>query len=1060
VKTPQKAPEGGGGDGSPKADMDALNEARRVVSGEYQEPQKPTLMGMAQRIQTAQTSQYSPLRVMERVLHKVNGLPPARHDIARKAELVAGARDKAEADTIRLRTRVVDPLRGVAEVGDFDSYMFLKRTVNRLTEGARILKRITEGRKREAYETLERRRRETLDNIAARRESALDASQGQFEQRSAAGRQALGAVRPEVQKPVKGFGKYFVRARSKESQRYLRERRRIERRFEAEEQRAIERIDAEASLAGLTEEARSALMMTPRQVGSWTVPKAEAGLRALREQLGEEAYKVVEDSGKAFQEIANDVLRREVETGRMTPEIEKAIRELNDFYAPFKVLRHVTEGRGTEGTGRSIASTQELTKKIVGITSEDFQIQSPLTAFAEQMIRARILQEKNKVMQRVDKLVDLDVDGILLRRLGENEHARPGYDQFRYLKDGVIQRVETMPEIVEAIQGMNPSQASGTVRTAHRFGRTMKFGATAANIQFQARNLIFADMVRQGLVSKYGLTWKNPVQVAMWPLDYMHGIWSEMRSQFGWPDEWHMNLLESGAASGIAQKQFTPGLLKESLRIGPYGRTKSYAKAFSYELIPRVGAMIEQTAKNVGLNRALRIEKVAKIKDPKARQEMMDEIATEIRNYSGSPDFARRGSAIELNLLFMFYNARLQGAAADLARLGGRDGWKMAGAAAGSLGAVIGVPTAVLHSINMSDEYRQWYDKVPKYHRTNNWIIFTDKFFFTEEGERMRFYHKLPKREIAKQFANTIEAGMEFTYDGNPEVFGRWANEFVEGFVPINIASREGEGFLDPVGRMQSVIASTNPVAQVPAAYAAGMDFYRHRETVPRSRQGAEPYLQYRENTPQIFRELGAMVGQPPAKLEQATRGLTGGLITQFMPRPEPPEGFPEIPGPDILMGTFHGSPYTDTTEQWKIIDEARTKERTDQVIRHDRAREEADKLEGSPGNVIGQRLAEIAQEDHRLADAIAREIEDRRRDVGMLDRALRGLGVEGGARAAAIASQLGQMTDDVERGKYVAELARKGIVTGQVVFQLQQMNAPLPPNWTDYIPQMEAGGR
>lgn len=144
----------------------------------------------------------------------------------------------------------------------------------------------------------------------------------------------------------------------------------------------------------------------------------------------------------------------------------------------------------------------------------------------------------------------------------------------------------------------------------------------------------------------------------------------------------------------------------------------------------QVASSIEETSKLVGLKRGMRIEKLAKM-TPEQQRERMGEIVAEVRNFAGSPDFARQGAitkAANLNLVFMYFNARIQGVAADLGRLAGRDGGKTAALAHARLAAAVGIPTVTLWALNNSDEFKEDYEEIPDRDKENYWHIPTDQF--------------------------------------------------------------------------------------------------------------------------------------------------------------------------------------------------------------------------------------------------------------------------------------------------------------------------------------------
>ena len=125
-----------------------------------------------------------------------------------------------------------------------------------------------------------------------------------------------------------------------------------------------------------------------------------------------------------------------------------------------------------------------------------------------------------------------------------------------------------------------------------------------------------------------------------------------------------------------------------------------------------------------------------------------------------------------------------------MSRLAGKTGSKEAGAAWARLTTIIGIPALALALINQSDEYKEDYEAIPEQERRNYFMIPRDKFFFTEDGERVRDYWRIPKREMVKLFGNLIESSVEFAREKTPDALRQYAISFLEDTSPVNIEGR------------------------------------------------------------------------------------------------------------------------------------------------------------------------------------------------------------------------------------------------------------------------------
>lgn len=704
-----------------------------------------------------------------------------------------------------------------------------------------------------------------------------------------------------------------------------------------------------------------------KKVADWSIEKARTGLDELKAKVGDETYKQLEAAGDAYQKEMDKALRLQVESGRMSEDLYEQIVNSRDFYAPFKVLRHIEESEFLKGTGRRVATTQDLTKKIAGIEKEDFQLGNILQASAEQIVRSRILAEKNLKMLELDRLADLDPKGDLIRRVEkDDERPKQGYQFVRLLKDGKEKILEVEDVVADAVQGLNPKQASLLSQVMAMARRPLQLGATSANAGFQAVNLFFADLPRQALVSRYGV--KSAKDLYQFPLDWTYSLLSSIKGNFGKPNQLYMDWLRSGAANSTVQRELTPEAFRPTLGIAKPG-VKNLASS-ALNSVAKFSNAIEETSKILGLKRGMKAEQIAKM-SPAERQQAMEKIAAEVRNYSGSPDFARRGSETrELNLLFMFFNARLQGITSDLTRLAGKTGKKEGAVAWARLGTAIGIPTTLLALLNNSDEYKEDYAKIPDWEKKSYWMIPRDSYFTNDDGEQIRDYWRIPKRELGQLFGNTIESAVEFAYKRDPKTAKQWSIDMLENLSPINLQGKTmGE-------RAESAFSGLNPALKLPAEAIMNRDTFRHRDIVPEYMRKAKPSEQYRESTPRPYRMAGKALGVSPLQLEHAVEGATGSAVSQFNIRPQP-EGRSQLAGYPIARRFFRSG----SVAKDESLDQAQQDVATKQLERR-RARQEAIKKYRA-GQISKEELDRLESEDV-LTESDVKRVE---KEAGMTPR-------------------------------------------------------------------------
>lgn len=682
--------------------------------------------------------------------------------------------------------------------------------------------------------------------------------------------------------------------------------------------RSLDRLNQDAA-------DRAAGLPARRSVSTYTIPELEAKLATLEAKLGPDKLKNFQEAADVYQQHMDAALKLQVDSGRMSQEIYNAIKEGNAFYAPFKVLKYFEEGIKPEGTGRKVDTVAGFTKAMEGIESPDFKLGDMLGAARQNIALSRILAEKNNTMRRFAELADQDVNSVFTQKLRPGQDAPLGMEVVNVLRNGRQERYAVNRDVAQAVQLFGDTANSFGARVLQMASVPFRLGATALNIPFQFSNLL-ADLPRAALVSKYGI--RGVTDLVRYPLDIIDALYSSMLGNVvGYKNKLFLDFLDSGAAGTTIQEYLTPQGLKFQRTSIP----ETVAKKALYTL-PDFAQAIEQMSKVLGVKRAMRITGAESGKELAAK---IPEAVTEVRRFSGSPDFGRQGRWVEearLNLLYMFLNARIQGVTSDLGRLVGRDGAKEAAKMWGKMGAAVGVPTAYLYSLNRSSEYADDYDKRPKQEKENYWLIPKDTFITNEQGEKMRDYWRIPKRESAKWIANSLEAAMDFAEKKDLNTFANWTETMIEEITPVNI---QGDTFPQ---RLESVAASLNPIIKSPLEMATGRDMYRHRDIVPDQMQKASPSEQYTDRTAEVFKSLASKmpdvlpeVFHSPIMLESLVRNLSAGLVTQFLPR-RPIEGRGDVENAALLQ-RFQALPYTDQ-EKFKSEMEALERNAADDQVR------------------------------------------------------------------------------------------------------------------------------
>lgn len=789
---------------------------------------------------------------------------------------------------------------------------------------------------------------------------------------------------------------------------------------------------------------------TVRQVGDWTSDKARAGLKQLEAEMGPEKYAKMEGVAGSYQKEMDNALQMQVQSGRMSEDMYKTIKASNDFYAPFKVMKYLDEETSL-GAGARIATTQDFTKAITGIHTDDFNIKNPLLSSMENIYKSRLLAEKNMKMLELDALADMDEGAKFIKRITAHDKVKDGYTAVKYLKDGKTQMLEVPNGVAESLNGLNATQAGLLMRTLAGGSSLARFGITSANAAFQIVNLLFADLPQLALISKFGL--KSPLDLVRFPLEFMHGFYSSMRGNvFGKPNELYMKFLQSGAANSTIAKEFAQGSGKFRSGFNIDGvenstllrRSTNFAQSI-LNTVDDFANAFEETAKLTGMSRGLK--DLSKLPSDQ-KEQALKEMITEIRNYSGSPDFSRRGiDTKNWNTLFMFFNARLQGVSGLMRRLSFMDKDAKASASAWArLSSAVGIPALSLAMLNSSDEYKDDYNQIPQWERDNYFMIPknnfveipSDKELGLGNPEKVRDYWRIPKREAVKLFANMIETGHKYAQDNDPAAMKNYAISFLENISPIGIS---GDSFQQ---RVESVVGSSHPYIKSGIEFGLGRNTFYHTDTVPNRLKTLSPENQWLWNTPEAYKTLAEKMPdfmpeslRSPVKLEQLSKSLTGGLLDQFFPKTQPAGR--EVPGPDFIGKRFIRSTIISEEELTKEIDNQLRKQGDMKFLRQNEAMNFIKSLNGLNKQEKIKEIIDLKNQDIKLLEEVITQKEAAEKGLSYNDYRIASLNVKDGQRAEFIVAQLKKLPKE-ERKNYIVELAKKGIVTDAVADQMAEL--------------------
>lgn len=779
-----------------------------------------------------------------------------------------------------------------------------------------------------------------------------------------------------------------------------------------------------------------------RSVSDWTIGEAQNGLNRILREVGDDTFVKLEEFARVVQTSADEDLKLLVRSGRLSQSNYDEIKRMNEFYAPFYVMEYFSQMDGAIETmgGKALDTTQSVVKAVKGIKDEDFKLLDIMAGFQLNKMRAQVLADKNVVMRRMAELSRVDTEHRFMKDLGTKMEAKysgeipKGWEVVNYMENGVQKKIAVLPEVAQAVKGMDTIRAGAFMTTLASFASPLRAGATGLNAGFQIVN-IFKDAARLGIMSKYGVE-KNPVDLFMFVGDLITGFTHSVRSNLlGDKSQLYLDFLKSGAARSTLASSLVPDALARAAQQGDDKLAAGILKVPLRSFISgteKFGNALEESIKLAGFRRGVRAEGLGKLTG-KAYDDALERIAYEVRNYAGSPDFSKHGThGKALNVLFMFANARIQGTAADLRRIVGRTGDKERNAAVVRLAAGIGTATGYLWYLNNQPENVEDYNKRSLSERNAYflWPRYTETgepmYYINEEGQKVREYLRFPKFEVVGMTANVFEAGLNYAAKRDPKGIMEMGKVALENLSPIPITGRNLQE------RMQSVASGLNPVFKAPLEIATNKSFFQHRDIVKQRLQGVRPEEQYLETTPKAFIDVARAMPEvapdflrSPLYLKQLTENFTGSMLTQFM-RPQLEGRSSATTNP--LVARFFAAPILDEQEDWDLINRYKTEQSTNNLLRQ-RAIDQY--LKNSANYTPAQRMQSLAEllasDPERNAVALRDALRDRVLGITDKDKAIRSLPPE--FRAQFLEERTRKMENPESRDAFYQEMIRKGLI-------------------------------
>ncbi len=470
---------------------------------------------------------------------------------------------------------------------------------------------------------------------------------------------------------------------------------------------------------------------------------AQKQLDYLTKKIGLDKVPVMEAAVKNLRELSSAVVKRAEAGGLYKPETVAEILK-NETYSTFQVLDYLQE---------------YVTPSIIEQVGTLKEIANPIDATVLKMISTVKATERNITRNGVVKMLEKDfpkevseAESTRLGKYGVRFKEKMGTGLITLRRDGVSKGFYVDPYIADTVN-YSPAIIGNGLITALRWANSSYFRPVyvGLNLGFQSYNLI-RDMVR---------SWKLNPDLHFYEIlpRYYRALSPAKQRVFGNITDQTVTEMREGGMLGFTYNDI-------------------YASDESPDEITHLFKLYNSIKKEPSRNPAKRtiewltdlgnvIESIPKIVGYQSRKEAMPnrslkDISHEVRVYSGSPDFLRKGKGYDYtNNILLFSNAIKEGTRGDYEGAF-RDPRTKSGYWAKTLIVNI-LPKVILFLAGMGyfgEKIKERLDKIPEYDKTNYIPI-----PIGEDKDGKAIYVRIPQDEVGRMMGGMFWKGLTFDKD-------------------------------------------------------------------------------------------------------------------------------------------------------------------------------------------------------------------------------------------------------------------------------------------------------
>jgi len=581
---------------------------------------------------------------------------------------------------------------------------------------------------------------------------------------------------------------------------------------------------------------------------------------------------------KNFQNWADKYILQEAVGGIISKETYAKIKEGNEFYASFDVLDNLPKDIENLPSLSSpeyfSVANQKAIKKMKGTEK---RIANPIEATVRKFITAQGLYERNKVANIV--LNDLEKLNLSKRVVGsfkqkqalkekgidsviEGHYNKKEFDLVSVFRDGRVEKYSVPKEFADVMKQLKPYQAPKWI---HMLNSVFRKSATTLYVPFTISNA-FRDALMAYTTSP---VYKgSPLGIGGFAKDWAGGLAQGAKHEFlgGAREGWRSKLNEYLGGSDIAT-----AYIKDKGSFGYAGNIRN-AKLAKADLFKKSGGrfiadvirspfdLIEKLSSTVELAPRLGVYKRGLKQGVGGKKSAM--MARE-----STIDFNKAGALMKIiNQFVPFLNARVQGRLTVGRALINRPAQTMAKITSSVL-----LPATGLYLWNRVYN-SELYDDIPE-HIKSRYFTFIIGTAENPRGETVPKYILIPKSDVGEIGWNPIEYALDkFFKKDNESLLGFFTN-WMNDVSPVEFAR---EGKLSGTKALGSVLP---PIAKGGLESLFNINLYWGNEIVPYYWEKSRPDpLQYREDTPELYKALGAKLNMSPLKIQN----LMGNVFASY----------------------------------------------------------------------------------------------------------------------------------------------------------------------------------